>query len=159
MKRISIFLSLIALFLVTGISALGNASTQTLSVKVPLALSDFIPCANGGNGEVVDFSGTLHEVLSSTINGNHIHINELFNPQEAKGVGETTGEVWNANGETRQDLNASLVSLPFETTFVNNFKLINGNEGSFIIHENSHITVSANGAITASTDNFTISCR
>src|ERR1700745_3652366 len=94
MNTLRIPLSLVIVCLIVSISALGAASTQTQSMEVPLALSQFIPCANQGNGEIVDFSGTLHVVISSTVNGNNIHLNTLFNPQGAKGVGETTGDVW-----------------------------------------------------------------
>jgi hypothetical protein len=159
MKTLRMLLSLVVVCLIVSISALGTASTQTISMKVPLALSEFIPCANQGNGEIVDFSGTLHVVISSTVNGNNVHINELFNPQGAKGVGETTGDVWQATGETRMDLTASVSAFPFETTFVNNFKLVDGRDGSFRIHENMHVTVNADGTLTASHDNLTFSCK
>jgi len=131
MKALRIPLALFAMFLVISVPAFGGASTQTQSVTVPLVLSVFIPCANQGSGEIVDFSGSLHVLISSTVNGNNIHLNELFNPQGAKGVGETTGDVWNATGETRLDLTASLSSFPFTNTFVNNFKLIDGPGGSY----------------------------
>lgn len=159
MKTLRMPLSLVVVCLIVSISALGAASTQTLSMEVPLALSLFIPCANQGNGEIVDFSGTLHVVISSTVNGNNIHLNELFNPQGAKGIGETTGDMWQATGETRQDLTASVSSFPFEVTFVNNFKLVDGRGGSFLIHENLHVTVNADGTTTAFHDNLTFTCK
>ena len=162
MKFLKIALSLVIVCLTVGfsIAAFAGASAQTTSVVIPLTFSQFIPCANQGNGEIVDFSGSLHIVFSSTVNGNSVHLNQLFNPQGAKGIGETTGDVWEATGETRQDLTASNVNaFPFETTFVNNFKLINGREGSFIVHENSHVTVNADGTTTVSQDNLTMTCK
>lgn len=154
-KRLSVPLSLVAVLLVLAISAFAT----TLSIEVPLSLSVFIPCANQGNGEVVDFTGTLHGVISSTVNDNRIHLNDLFNPQGAKGVGETTGDVWEATGVTRQDLNASVSAFPFETTFVNNFKLIDGRDGSYLLHQNIHVTVLADGTTTSSVDHFTFACK
>ena len=158
-KSLRMPLSLINVLLVLTVSGFATASTQTLSIKVPLNLSEFIPGANQGNGEVVDFTGTLHAVILSTVKGNNIHVNELFNPQGAKGVGETTGDVWAATGETRQDLTSSISAFPFETTFVNNFKLVDGTGGSFLIHENIHVTVLADGTTTAFVDNFTFTCK
>ena len=156
MKNLRMPLSLAAVFLILSMSVLAS----TLSIEIPFTFSVFIPCANQGNGEVVDFSGTLHEVISSTVNGNHVHLNNLFNPQGAKGVGETTGDVWEATGETRSDLNASVSGFPFTNTFVNNFKLINGKDhASFLVHENAHVTVNADGTTTANQDNFTFSCK
>jgi hypothetical protein len=159
MKTLRMPLSLVAVFLVVSISALGGASTQTLSMEIPIVLSQSIPCANQGNGEVVDFSGTLHVVISSTVNGNNIHLNTLVDPQGIKGVGETTGDVWQGTGETRTDMTASVSSFPFTNTFVNNFKLINGRDGSFLVHENLHVTVNADGTTTAFQDNFTFTCK
>ena len=98
-------------------------------------------------------------VTSSTVNGNNVHVSELANPQGIKGVGETTGDVWQATGETRQNVNASVSSLPYEITFVNNFKLIDGRGGSFLIHENFHVTINADGTTTASHDNLTFTCK
>ena len=155
MKTLRMPLSLVVVCLIVSISALG----ASVSVEVPLALSQFIPCANQGNGELVDFSGTLHVVISSTVNTNHIHINLLFNPQGVKGVGETTGDVWQGTGETRQELNASVGALPFEITFINNFRLVDGRGGSFLVHENMHVTVNADGTTTASHDNLTFTCK
>lgn len=155
MKTLRMPLSLVVVCLIVSISALG----ASVSMEVPLALSQFIPCANQGNGEVVDFSGTLHVVISSTVNGNHIHVNQLFNPQGVKGVGETTGDVWQGTGETRQDVNASVGALPFEITFINNFRLVDGRGGSFLVHENLHVTINADGTTTASHDNLTFTCK
>jgi hypothetical protein len=152
-------LSLVAVLLVLTISVFATASTEVINIVTPLTFRQMIPCANQGNGEFVDFSGTLHQLLTSTVNGNNIHLTELSNPQGVKGVGETTGEVWVGTGETRQNLNASVNTFAFETTFVNNFKLVNGNDGSFQIHENTHVTVLADGTTTASIDNFSFTCR
>jgi hypothetical protein len=152
-------LSLVVVLLVLTISVFAAASTEVINIVTPLTFRQMIPCANQGNGEFVDFSGTLHQLLTSTVNGNNIHLNLHSNPQGVKGVGETTGDVWVATGETRQDLNASINGFPFETTFVNNLKLVNGNGGSFQIHENTHVTVLADGTTTASVDNFSFTCR
>ena len=105
------------------------------------------------------FSGTLHAVISSTVNRNNVHLNQLFNLQGVKGIGETTGDVWQATGETRQDINASVNAFPFETTFVDNFRLVDGWDGSFLVHENLHVTIQADGTTTASHDHFTFTCK
>lgn len=155
MKILRMPLSLVAVCLIVSISAFA----ASLSMEIPLSFSQFIPCANQGNGELVDFSGTLHEVISTTVNRNNIHLNQLFNPQGVKGIGETTGDVWQATGDTRQDINASVNAFPFETTIVNNFRLVDGRDGSFLVHENVHVTIHADGTTTASHDHFTFTCK
>lgn len=156
-KSLRMPLSVIAVLLLVVLTI--STFATALSMEIPFPLSVFIPCANQGTGENVDFSGTLHILVSVTVNGNNVHINQLANPQGIKGVGETTGDVWSATGETRQDLNASVNVFPFETTFVNNFKLIDGRGGSFLVHENFHVTVLADGTTTAFHDNFRFSCK
>jgi hypothetical protein len=52
-----------------------------------------------------------------------------------------------------------VVSFPFIETFVNNFKIIGQGPGNnFLVHQNVHITVNANGTLTASVDNFSTEC-
>jgi hypothetical protein len=145
--------------MVLAISASTASANTVINITTPFAVSVFIPCANQGNGELVDFTGSLHQTLSITVNGNNVNIHEASNPQGAKGVGEITGDVWQANGVTFQDLNASVSGFPFEATFVNNIRLINGKEGSVLTHQNIHVTVNANGTATVFQDNSSFICK
>jgi hypothetical protein len=130
------------------------------STSFPISISVFVPCAAGGNGEVVDLSGSLHVVFSITVNANNVHINTLFNPQGVNGVGETTGAKYQGTGETRSDMNFDVVAFPLNITFVNNFKIIGqGPNNNFLVHENLHITVNANGTLTTFIDNFSFTCQ
>lgn len=143
-----------------GPGGFGQATTSTVSTSFPISISVFVPCAAGGNGEVVDLSGSLHAVFSITVNGNNVHLNTLFNPQGVNGVGETTGAKYQATGETRSDMNFDVVAFPLNITFVNNFKIIGqGPNNNFLVHENLHITVNANGTLTAFIDNFSFTCQ
>jgi hypothetical protein len=158
MRSLKVFLWVLVGCLVSA-SAFGQAASSTISSSVPISLSVFIPCAAGGNGEVVDLSGNLHVVFSDTINANHVHLYSHFNPQGVTGTGETTGAKYQATGETLQSFDFSVVSFPFTTTFVNNFKIIGQGPGNnFAVHENAHVTINANGTLTASVDNFSATC-
>jgi hypothetical protein len=43
---------------------------------------------------------------------------------------------------------------------VNNFRIIGQGKGNnFLVHENLHLTINANGVATAVHDNFSIDCR
>src|SRR5919201_1199211 len=71
------------------------------------------------------------------------------------GVGETTGVKYQGTGETRFDLNADVVAFPLVVTFVNNFKIIGqGPNNNLLVHENFHVTINADGTLTAFLDNF-----
>lgn len=139
----------------------GQAVTSTRVFDVPISLSVFVPCAAGGAGELIDVSGPLHVVLSTTINGNNIRVTQSFNPQGVVGTGETTGDTYHGTGITRFDLTASVNEFPTEFTFVNNFYMIGttSSGGKLLIHETAHITVDANGQTTANFDKPSVTCH
>ena len=139
-------------------SALAAADSFTVSQKFPFDFVVFIPCAAGGAGEDVELTGNLHDLFSITFDGNGgFHLTQLDNPQGISGYGSTTGVKYQATGETRDSFNGMV---GFEETYVNNFKIIGmGTGNNYLIHENYHITVNANGTLTAYIDNFSAECR
>jgi hypothetical protein len=158
MKKFSktvVLLSVLAL----SVAAVAQAEVVQ-NVSVPVLLSAFVPCANGGAGEVVDFTGDLHIVVSFTINGNNVSGKSHFQPQGLKGIGQVTGDSYNAVGVTQDSFRGSLQNGLFNETFVNNFRLIGRGPGNnFSVHENAHITINANGDVTALIDNFGTDCK
>ena len=136
-----------------------SATTSISNITFPIELFVFVPCANGGAGEVIDVSGPLHEVfrLTQSSSGNFsLYIHDQ--PQGVSGVGLTTGAKYQATGITEQSFHFN--GLPFNTTFVNNFNMIGQGPGNnFKVHENFHLTVNANGVLTAFVDNFSITCN
>jgi hypothetical protein len=143
-----------------GPGGFGAATTSTASIRFPISISVFVPCAAGGNGEVVDLSGSLHVVFSFIVNKNSVHINNLANPQGVSGVGETTGDKYQGTGETRSDMHFDVFAFPLNVTFVNNFRIIGqGPDNNFLVHENLHMTVNPNGALTSFVDDFSLTCQ
>jgi len=153
------FLGLLCFFLASP--CFGQAVTSTQVFDVPISLSVFVPCAAGGAGELIDTSGRLHVVLSSTVNGNNVRVNQSFNPQDVVGTGETTGDTYHSTGVTRFDFTASVNAFPTEFTFVNNFYMIGttSTAGRLLVHETIHVTVDANGATTANFDKPSVRCH
>lgn len=135
------------------------AHAETLVNQViPINISVFVPCANDGAGEIVTLSGDLHDTFALTFNnGGGVHIKMHDNPQGVSGVGETTGLKYQATGVTTLELN---VRIGAEETFVNNFRVIGqGSNNNFLVHENFHITINANGTLTSFIDNFSAECK
>jgi hypothetical protein len=156
MKRASFILSaLVALFL----SANAVAAVTTNAI-VPIDQNVFIPCANGGSGEDVPLRGPLHILSRTTITGKTAHVDIQANPQDVTGVGSVTGAVYKATGITRQAIQVNGPGFPANETFVNNFRIIGRDAApSFLLHETFHVTIDANGTLTAAIDNFSVSCR
>jgi hypothetical protein len=128
------------------------------SVNINLAV--FVPCANGGAGEVVDLNGPLHELITFNVNGNKVSGTVHFQPQGISGVGEVSGDKYQGTGVTEDHFTGPSINGQFTFTFVNNFRIIGQGPGNnFLIHENFHLTINANGEVTASHDNFSVECK
>ena len=136
-------------------STSAQATAITENLKFPIALDVFVPCANAGAGEIVSLSGTLHEVFHITFDGNGgVHVKIHDQPQGIRGFGQTSGAKYQATGVTQQRPNTN----PF--TFVNNFRIIGQGPGNnFLVHQVVHVTVNANGAVTALFDRPSVECR
>jgi hypothetical protein len=142
--------------------AAAQAVTDTTNVSIPTDLAVFIPCANNGAGEDVQLSGPLHMLFHVTISaGDKIIIKSHFQPQGISGVGRTTGDKYRATGVTQETTTFdSIDGFPFVTSFVNNFKIIGRGPGNnFLVHENFHVTINANGEVTVFVDNFKFDCK
>jgi len=143
-------------------AASASAITTTTNLQVPLNLTVLVPCANGGAGEMVDISGTLHVLLHFTMsNSGRITLKEHFQPQGASGIGQTTGDTYRATGVTQQTMTFDdNDGFPLEVTFVNNFRIIGRGPGNnLLIHQTLHVTFNANGEMTAFQSNISTECR
>jgi hypothetical protein len=161
-KRRNLYLAL-AITLVT-LSLAGAALSQALAITtndfVPFALVSFVPCANGGAGELVLIEGTLHIQDHITINGNRVNLKTHFQPQGATGVGLVTGDVYQATGVTQEQDSLPLTNGAAEFTFINNFRLIGqGPDNNLQVHQTVHVTIDANGNVTTVVDNTTVDCN
>ena len=82
---------------------------------------------------------------------------EHFQPQGVSGVGLTTGDKYQATGVTQDETN---VAAGQETTFINNFRLIGQGPGNnLLIHDVFHVTINANGDVTALHDIHSVECK
>jgi hypothetical protein len=159
-KTLSLTLAITLLTLTLAGVAFSQALVITTNDFVPFAQVAFVPCANGGAGELVLIQGTLHIQQHLTINGNRASIKSHFQPQGAEGVGLTTGDKYNATGVTQEHDSISISNLGFEFTFINNFKIIGqGPDNNLLVHQTIHVTVTPNGVVTTVVDNTTIECR
>jgi hypothetical protein len=151
-----------ALLLTLGLSASVSAQaiTSTTNDFVPFAQLVFVPCADGGAGEFVFISGTLHIQTHVTINDNHATVKNHFQPQGATGVGLSTGDTYRAVGVTQVQQTIPLDNGAATFTFINNFRLIGpGPNNNLQVHQTVHQTVNANGEVTSTVVNTSVECR
>lgn len=136
------------------------AVVSTTNFNFPVDIIVFVPCADGGAGEFVELSGNLHDLFHLMINGNRFVLKVHTQPQGVRGVGLSTGDKYRGTGVTQETLSGSLVNGQLSDTFVNNFRIIGQGPGNnFLVHENLHVTVNANGQLTAIVGNASVSCK
>jgi hypothetical protein len=111
------------------------------------------------NGDLIHLSGSLLAVshVTETPSGGFVGSFQ-FNPQGVTGVDLVTGTTFHATGLTR-DISIVTPAGGFTDTFVNRFHIqaTSGDE-SFIVTQNAHVTITPDGNVTASVDNFSASC-
>src|SRR5713101_485551 len=122
-----------------------SAVTSNSNITIPIDLFVFVPCANGGAGELIEVSGPLHVLSQLTIsNSGNVVLYSHFQPQGISGTGFVTGDKYQGTGITAFKDNFN--GLPFSSSFINNFNMIGQGPGNnFKMHENFHFTVDANG--------------
>ncbi len=135
-----------------------SAATATTSTSVPLDLLVFVPCADGGAGELVQLTGFLLVLSHSTFNASGgFRVVSHFNPQGVSGVGLSTGLRYRGTGVTQESFGAG----PGSTySFVNSFQVIGQGPGNnFVVHQTVHLTVNAQGTVTAVVDEVRVECK
>lgn len=136
------------------------ADVTTTNFIFPVEIETFVPCANGGVGEIVALSGDLHDLFHLTINGNRFKVKVHTQPQGIRGVGLTTGDRYRGTGVTQETFGGSLVNGQASSTFVNNFRVIGQGPGNnLMIHELLHLTINAQGELTAAVDYLSTTCK
>jgi hypothetical protein len=151
----------LALLLILSLSttpAYAKATTFTMNFSEETDVYVYIPCALDGAGEDVYLSGPLHMLFTTIIADSGAFVSRnLFQPQGITGTGASSGDRYQATGET-QDMATGRVG--YETTYVNNFKIIGqGSGNNYMVHENVHMTVTPDGTLTAYVDNFSVECQ
>lgn len=155
MRIVTIGLVAVLAILIAPVNAAVEVNDQT-----EISFQVFIPCADGGAGEVVDLNGPLHTLISFTIDGNNVSGYMHFQPQGISGTGETTGTKYQATGITKESFKSSLQNGQANLTFVNNFRIIGQGPGNnFLMHETMHVTINVDGTGTVIHDNFSFDCK
>ena len=138
--------------------ALADTVAVTHRETIPIAFPTYVPCANGGAGELVDLTGDLLSVFYVTETDEGLHLTFHVNPQGVTGTGATTGDIYRGTGVGQGSVRLSGGAM--EATFVDNFKIIGpGPDNNLLIHGNFHVRISATGEFVVVADNFSAECR
>lgn len=148
------------LLFVVPAAVLAQAIVDHTRIDDTVDLMEFVPCAAGGAGEGVKLSGDLHIFFHTTADSSGgVHSSYQFNPQGVIGVGKITGDIYRATGLSRGSLFVKNGEVRNETEN-ESFMLVGpGTGNNFLVHGILHITLNANGDVSAFVDNLTIECK
>jgi hypothetical protein len=158
--RVSLVI-LAAVLLSVPCTTLGRATPETQVYNTPVIYAEQdVPCANGGTGEDLYLTGTLHWVVHSVVDGKGgDHLQIKVHPQGVTGVGVTTGDVYRATGTTQHKYNWGKAAETY-TWWHNNFRLIGpGPENNLHVKWRIRATFNANGEVTAYIDRTEVKCQ
>ena len=156
MKRILVLLTIATVAMAASVSA-AQAEVVT-NETVSYAYSGFVPCANGGAGELLTGSIDVHNLITSTVNGNVDSSQFQFQPRGSL-VGRITGDTYQLTGVTRGTYNESLQSGEYVLTYVNSYQLIGPGPGNNLrVREVAHMTIDGDDVVVRH-DDFSIECK
>ncbi len=155
-RRILVLLTLALAGMAASVTA--AQAEVTTNEQVSLAFAGFVPCANGGAGEILSGTIEVHNLITSTVNANHISDQFQFQPHGSM-VGAITGDTYRVTGVTRGTSSENLQNDHYTLTYVNTFQLIGPGPGNnLLVHETAHITRNGDEVIVQH-DNLSIDCK
>ena len=152
MRRILVVIGIALVAAAVGATAAPAAKLANVRAVLPFEISN--PCT----GEAVVGEIRVHFLLTLTINGNNVSGIELLQ-YSAQGVGQTTGARYAGNESGQAPFTASLVNEQATMTDSVTFHLTTpGGGNNMVISGRSHTTINANGEVTVSYDELSVSC-
>ena len=150
------------MLLVAGLAISFVPANAAVTANFTTDIDVFFPvvCPNGLPGETIELTGPLHVLVLFTINDNNVSGKIQHQPEGVTGVGLTTGDQYRGTGVTETTFTMSLQNGQANMNFVNNFRLIGqGKAINYLVHEDMHLTINADGTTTANFDHFSIDCK
>lgn len=132
---------------------------ERVNLTIPTQFHAQNPCAGGRFGEIVVFTGEQHLVFDqTTVSNGHLNMKLHWNAENVTGIGQYTGLAYRATGVTQDHVVDA--SLPYSETMINNYHIIGqGQATNLDLHETVHVTVDANGRVTAWVTDYEFSCK
>jgi hypothetical protein len=145
MKRILVLLAIATVGMAASVSA-AQAAVVT-NETVSYAWSGYVFCANGGAGEFVTGRIDVHNLATSTVNGNVDSWQFQFEPHGSL-VGRITGDTYQLTGVSRGTYHEILQSGEYTLTYVNRYQLIGpGTGNNLVVRETAHVTIDGDDVV------------
>ena len=155
MKRI---LMLLALSATAALAIATGAQAQVVTNEtVSYGYAGWVPCANGGTGELVTGTIDMHVLVTSTVNEN-VDVGQFMSAPRGSLVGQITGDTYRLTGVTRGTYIENLQGDRYVATYINRYRLIGPGPGNnLVVRETTHITRTGDDVVVHH-DDFAIEC-
>ena len=150
----------LALLLCAVVTQPATAAAATRVIRVPVDSRLYLPCANGGAGEVVHFTGMILGVSSGGPNAaGGFHAVSVEVEQGVHGVGETSGDRYVEHFVNLFMSTSGPGGYPLTSTQQLIYRIDSSGAGvDSAIRLRSHTTIDANGVTTVSTGAESMDC-
>ena len=147
---------MMVLALLAPASAWGKATTVREEETVPFDVVFFNECT----GEEVHLTGELLIRVRTTIDATGgIHATFHLTPRHVRGVGVESGIAYKVVGGERDSFNAAADEAPLVYTATMMFNVVSqGGSDNLKVKYVFHVTINAQGEVTAEIDNFSFAC-
>jgi hypothetical protein len=154
MKKI-LFVTVMAALLIGIAQAYGEVTTNEVT---PFSTTEWVECANGGAGEMVTLSGSVHYLVAVTYDGNGgYHIKMQANPAGVSGTGDITGDKYRMTGVYQTERNGTV---GMQNTITQTFMVVGQGKGNnFVLHEVDHFTVLPDGTVIIDHETISTECK
>jgi hypothetical protein len=149
------------LLMLVGVGILASATAAEAGVvrntTVSYAYAGWVPCADGGAGELVTGTIAAHLLETETVNHDVDAWEFMFAPRGTL-VGETTGDTYRLTGVERGTYVNVAQGDRFVLTYVNRYHLSGPGSGdNLVVRETAHITSSGDDVV-VEFDDYSVEC-
>ena len=154
-KRIAALVALAAASLAIAVAAQAAVTTNE---HLSITYAGYVPCANGGAGELLTGTIDVHNLASETVNGN-VDAWQFTFERHGELVGRITGDTYRFTAVEHGAYTQSLDSDHSTLTYVNGYRLVGPGPGNdLIVRETAHVTLDADENAVVQRDGFTVDC-
>jgi len=157
MRPLHLILILLALGgLAIPASAGADGTALTTIFRTPI---DGMTSTSCSTPEPISFSGQYQSVFHYTLDGTPVAHFSGAVTSSGVGTGLVTGTSYRFAGASSSSTNEAPNGFPYHNTFTNTFLLVSHGPGdNLLLRETTHVTINANGTLTAEVSNISFDC-
>jgi hypothetical protein len=158
MKKVSLSLALVCCLILSSFTMAPAHRAVSFNEQFTFDVSPLPPIQNPCTGELVDLDGNIHVVVHGVVNKNKISLSLHGNFQQLSGTG-ATGTRYAGGGASNAHVNESFNGA-FNAHLVSSTVLTtSGRDNNIFVKARFHVTVNANGDVTAEMLDVTAECK